>query len=144
MHSLNTDDVIALPGQSLTTLELAVLEGLSNGNSPADIAAATGNSPAAIRTAELNARDKLGAKTHPHMIARGFVLGVLLPRALCLLVALASAIDHGPAQRLRMPRNGRAPSSLVRSTRASSGRGRGARESVVFLQAQLGQQLTAA
>jgi DNA-binding CsgD family transcriptional regulator len=144
MHSLRTDDVIAQPGQNLTPLELAVLEGLANGNSPAAIAAATGSSPATIRTAELNARDKLGAKTHPHMIARGFILGVLLPRALCLLVALMAAGEHNPAQRLRMPRNGRAPTTLVRNARASSGRGRAVRESAGLLQAQFGQALITA
>lgn len=56
------------------------------------------------------------------MIARGFVLGVLLPRALCLMVAIMAAGDHNPAQRIRMPRNTRAPSSLVRLVRAGSGR----------------------
>lgn len=144
MQSLKTDDVIAQPGQNLTALELAVLEGLANGNSPAAIAAATGRSAATIRAAELEARDKLGAKTHPHMIARGFILGVLLPRALCLLVAVMAAGDHNPAQRLRMPRNARTPTTLVRNTRASSGRGRAVRESVAILQAQLGQQLITA
>jgi DNA-binding CsgD family transcriptional regulator len=123
MHSLRIDDVLAQPGQNLTTLELAVLEAMANGNSPSAIAAATGCAPGIIRNAELNARDKLGAKTQPHMIARGFVLGVLLPRALCLLVAIMAAGEHNPAQRVRMPRNSRAPSSLVRLTRASSGRG---------------------
>jgi DNA-binding CsgD family transcriptional regulator len=125
MPLLRTDDVIAQPGQNLTELELTVLEALANGNSPSAIAAATQNSPAIIRAAELNARDKLGAVTHPHMIARGFVLGVLLPRALCLLVALMAAGEHTSAQRTRMPRNSRAPSSLVRLTRSSTGRGRG-------------------
>lgn len=135
MQSLRTDDVIAQPGQGLTALELAVLEGLANGNSPAQIASATGTDPGVIRTAELNARDKLGAKTHPHMIARGFVLGVLLPRALCLLAAIMAAGEHNPAQRIRMPSNSRAPATLVRSTRAASGRGSSARESLASLQA---------
>lgn len=135
------DDVYAQAGQNLTPLELAVLEGLANGYSPNTIAARVGVEPAAMRTAEMSIRRKLGAKTHPHMIARGFILGVLLPRALCLLVAVMAAGDHNPAQRLRMPRNGRAPTTLVRNARASSGRGRAVRESVAILQAQLGQQL---
>jgi DNA-binding CsgD family transcriptional regulator len=107
MQSLRTDDVIAQPGQNLTDFELTVLEGLANGNSPADIAAATQCTPAVIRAAELNARDKLGAKTHPHMIARGFVLGVLLPRALCLLVVIMAAGDFNPGHRVRLSRTGR-------------------------------------
>lgn len=105
--TLRDDDVIAVPGQCLTALELKVLEGLANGNSPTAIAAAAGTSPGIIREAELNARDKLGAKTHPHMIARGFVLGVLLPRALCLLVLFMAAGDFHPTQRARLPRTGR-------------------------------------
>lgn len=122
MRSLRTDDVIAQPGQNLTPFELTVLAALANGNSPAQIAEATGATPATIRAAELDARDKLGASTHPHMIARGFILGVLLPRALCMFVAFASAIDYSPAQRVRIPRPTRPATSLARTTRAASGR----------------------
>lgn len=106
MHSLKSDDVLAQPGQNLTPFELTVLEAMANGNSPTAIAAATGQHPTLVRAAELNARDKLGAHTHPHMIARGFILGVLLPRALCLLVVILAAGDHAPAYRVRL-RSGR-------------------------------------
>lgn len=118
MQTLNSDDVLALPGQNLTALELTVLEGLANGNSPSAIAAATGCTPGVIRAAELNARDKLGAKTHPHMIARGFVLGVLLPRALCLLVVLMAAGDLNPGHRTRLPRTGRSGRETAYTLRA--------------------------
>lgn len=120
MHSLKTDDVLAQPGQNLTPFELTVLEAIANGNSPAAIAAATGQPPAIVREAELDARDKLGAHTHPHMIARGFILNVLLPRALCLLVLIMAAGDFNPAYRVRLPRGGRSGRETSYSLRATA------------------------
>lgn len=101
------EDVMTAPGQNLTSFELAVLGDLANGYSPSEIARRTQQPPGNVRAAEIEARKKLGAKTHPHMIARGFVLGVLLPRALCLLVLFMAAGDFHPAQRARLPRTGR-------------------------------------
>lgn len=101
------EDVMTQPGQNLTALELEVLGDLANGYSPSEISRRTQQPASIVRAAEINARAKLGAKTHPHMIARGFVLGVLLPRALCLLVLFMAAGDNNPAYRVRLPRAGR-------------------------------------
>lgn len=112
------DDVIAQPGQNLTELERAVLCGLANGKPPSAISAELHQSAGVIRIAELDARAKLGAKTQAHMIARGFVLGVLLPRALCLLVVLMAAGDLNPGHRTRLPRTGRSGRETAYTLRA--------------------------
>lgn len=117
------DDVIGQPGQSLTAGELAVLVGLANGNAPAAVASATQLDALAVRDLEMSARRKLGATTQPHMIARGFVLGVLLPRALCALIAASCVTisDHN-SNRHRSTSRARTPSTLARNTRSSGGR----------------------
>lgn len=127
MH-LNTDDVIAVPGQNLTALQRDVLMAMANGNGNAAIMQATQLDAASLRMVELEIRDKLGAKTPSHMVARGFVLGVLLPRALCMVLVTCCAIanDHC-SNRNRSPMRSRVPETLARLTRAASSNGRNGR-----------------
>lgn len=116
------DDVIGVPGQALTWRELRVLVGLADGETPNTIAAAINSDKVAIRYIEASIKAKLGAKTHPHMIARGFTLGVLFPRALCVLLAIiCTAQSDLDATRTRSPRNSRAPSTYSRLARPSAG-----------------------
>lgn len=124
------EDVVGVPGQALTWRELRVLVGLADGENPNTIAAAISSDKIAIRYIEASIKAKLGAKTHPHMIARGFTLGVLFPRALCVLLALACVAESDfDAVRNRTPSRSRAPSSLTRLTRAGTGSSRGGRRS---------------
>lgn len=118
-----TDDVIGQAGQNLNSLELAVLVGMANGNPPSAIAEAAQLTPVDVRGLELSARAKLGARTQPHMIARGFTLGVLLPRALCVLLAFLSVAESDlSALRVRTPRNLRPTVAQVRPGNASGSR----------------------
>lgn len=126
--TLTTDDVIAVPGQNLTPLQCDILAAMANGNNQAAILKATQLDAASLRLAELEIRDKLGAKTPGHMVARGFVLGVLLPRALCMVVATCCALaDDHSANRNRSPLRSRTPETLIRLARASSSSGRNGR-----------------
>lgn len=120
MH-LKTDDVLVVPGQNLTPLQCTVLGAIANGNNQAAILQATQLDAPSLRLLELEMRDKLGAKTPGHMVARGFVLGVLLPRALCMMVATCCALasDHN-SNRNRSPLRSRVPVSLARLARATS------------------------
>ena len=128
MHHLNTDDVIAVPGQNLSPLQLDILAAMANGNNQAAILQATHLDAASLRMAELEIRDKLGAKTPGHMIARGFVLGVLLPRALCMMIATCCALaDDHSSNRNRSPQRSRVPETLTRLARAASSNGRNGR-----------------
>lgn len=121
MTALNTDDVIGQPGQNLSDLELGVLVAMANGNALNAIQSATQTDSATLRMVELQVRAKLGAKTPAHMVARGFVLGVLLPRALCALLATSCIVanDHN-SNRNRTPNRSRVPTSITRMTRATS------------------------
>lgn len=76
------EEVIGLPGQSLSWAELRVLVGLADGETPSGIGKAISADKTSVMLYERSIKAKLGAKTHPHMISRGFTLGVLLPRAL--------------------------------------------------------------
>lgn len=116
------EDVIGRPGQALSGIELRVLVGLADGETPNAISEAIGADKNAIRHYEASIKAKLGAKTHPHMISRGFTLGVLVPRALSLLLAFLCASEHmDDANRNSTRRTGRtAPES--RLARASIGR----------------------
>lgn len=127
MH-LNTDDVIAVPGQNLTALQCDILAAMANGNNQAAIMRATQLDAVGLRMAELEIRDKLGAKTPGHMVARGFILGVLLPRALCMVLVTCCALanDHN-SNRSRNPMRSRVPETLARITRAASSNGRNGR-----------------
>lgn len=127
MYTLKTDDVIGTPGQNLSELELDVLVAMANGNPLNTIQTATQTDSATLRMVEMQVRAKLGAKTPGHMIARGFILGVLLPRALCALLATSCAVanDHN-SNRHRTPTRSRIPTSLTRVTR-TTGNGRSGR-----------------
>lgn len=120
------EDVIGLPGQALNSAELRVLVGLADGQTPNTIGALLGVDSCGFRLMEKTIKAKLGAKTHPHMIARAFTLGVLIPRALCLLLSVICAAEHtDDGNRNQTRRNSRsAPASrLARSnaTRTASG-----------------------
>ncbi|MNT74517.1 hypothetical protein D3C72_2133420 [compost metagenome] len=101
---------------------------MANGNNQAAILQATNLDAASLRMAELEIRDKLGAKTPGHMVARGFVLGVLLPRALCAILATCCVLanDHS-SNRNRNTERSRVPESLARITRSGSNNGRNGR-----------------
>lgn len=120
------EDVIGRPGQTLSHAELRVLVGLADGETPNTIGALLGVDSSSFRLIERTIKAKLGAKTHPHMIARAFTLGVLIPRALCLLLSVLCATEHtDDGNRNQTRRNSRtAPASrLARNTlsRTSSG-----------------------
>lgn len=120
------EDVIGRPGQALSHAELRVLVGLADGETPNAIGALISADKNTFRLLESTIKAKLGAKTHPHMIARAFTLGVLIPRALCLLLSVLCATEQtDDGNRNQTRRNSRsAPASrLARNTlsRASSG-----------------------
>lgn len=116
------DDVIGLPGQALTPEEIAHLVALANGNAPSHITTLHGTSRAAQQEIESSLRAKLGALTKPHIIARAFVLGVIAPRALCLLLAALSIhANPGDLMITRTPRPSRTPVSSQRNVRSQAG-----------------------
>jgi DNA-binding CsgD family transcriptional regulator len=126
VEEIQGEEVIGRPGQNLTIKELLVLVGLADGNSPSEIGAKIEADKLTVRHLEMSTKAKLGAKTHPHMIARGFTLGVLIPRALCLLLAVLSvSAGDFDGMRNRSPRNGRAPSNHSRMVRSGRSGGRG-------------------
>lgn len=125
---IHGEEVIGRPGQALSTTELRVLVGLAEGETPNTIGALLGLDSNGFRLTERNIKAKLGAKTHPHMMSRAFTLGVLIPRALCLLLSVLAAAEHtDDSNRNQTRRNSRtAPASrLARNTisRAASGPG---------------------
>jgi DNA-binding CsgD family transcriptional regulator len=122
------EEVIGRPGQALNAAELRVLVGLADGETPNTIGALLGVNSEGFRLLERNIKAKLGAKTHPHMMSRAFTLGVLIPRALCLLLSVLCATEHSDdSNRNQTRRNSRtAPASrLARNTisRTASGPG---------------------
>lgn len=120
------EDVVGIPGQNLTQTELRVIVGLANGKAPSVIGAEVQADTLSMRHLEASIKAKLGAKTHPHMIARGFTLGVLFPRALCMLLAVLSAAENDhDAFRTRSQRRSRTPITYTRITRTSATGGRG-------------------
>lgn len=128
MIALKNDDVIGAPGQNLSELEHTILVAMANGNTQPEIMEAIQTDPATFRLIEMQVRKKLGAITPGHMISRGFVLGVLIPRALCLLLSTLCAVESADdGNRNSTRRNSRtAPTSrLARNSvsRAASGSG---------------------
>lgn len=122
MQDVISEDVIGLTGQNLTKDELLVLVGLANGDSPNKIGASLNADALAMRHIEASIKAKLGAKTQPNMIARGFTLGVLVPRALCLLLSVLCATEHTSdtnRNQTRRPRNS-SESRLTRSSNSNS------------------------
>lgn len=122
------EEVIGRPGQALNNAELRVLVGLADGETPNTIGALLGVNSEGFRLLERNIKAKLGAKTHPHMMSRAFILGVLIPRALCLLLSVLCATEQtDDGNRNQTRRNSRsAPSSrLARNTTARTASGSG-------------------
>lgn len=124
---IHGEDVIGIPSQNLTHTELRVLVGYAEGLAPSAIATSISAGSAALRSIEANIRAKLGARTQPHMIARAFTLGVLIPRALCLLLAAINALEGThDALRTRNTRRSRSTPSIHlvmrRAAPAASGR----------------------
>lgn len=115
------EEVVGLPGQNLTQDELLVLTSLANGDSPNKIGACLKVDTPTLRHIESSIKAKLGAKTHPHMIARGFTLGVLFSRALCLFLAVISVAEHpGDTMRTRSGRRSRTVPTSTRVVRVAS------------------------
>ncbi len=117
-QTITGNDVIGQPGQSLSADELTVLVMLADGEKPSDIANAVGVDRFGLRHIESALQAKLGGKSKPHMIARGFILDVLAPRALCLLLAFLSIGITPDGHTIRAPRRGRTPVSSVRASRS--------------------------
>lgn len=119
---LISEDVFGLPGQNLTADELLVLVALANGNSPDLIGHVLNADSRAIRYIESSIKNKLGAKTHPHMITRGFTLGLLMSQALCLLLCIMSVAElNQDFTRPRSQRRARTMAEHSRTYRLNSG-----------------------
>jgi DNA-binding CsgD family transcriptional regulator len=135
---IHGEDVIGRPGQALSGTELRVLVGLADGETPSAIGEAIGADKNTFRHLESVIKAKLGAKTHPHMIARGFTLGVLIPRAICLLLSVLAALEHiDDGNRNQTRRGGRTvPASRIARVNMSraSGGSSGQSENVQFAQ----------
>ncbi|MNM21435.1 hypothetical protein D3C81_317950 [compost metagenome] len=116
------EDVIGQAGQNLTTRELIVLAGLADGLKPSEVAARVGVERDDLGDIESAIRAKLGAKSKPHMIARGFVLGVLIPRCLSLLLAMTfvAELDHSHDLRNRTQRRSREANGTARVIRSAA------------------------
>jgi len=120
-------DVIGIPGQNLNSAELFVLVGIADGTPAQKIAEELNVDHYAVRDVEAAVQAKLGAKNKAHMITRGFTLGVLVPNALCMLLALCAVleIDH-TFTRPRTPRRQRGGAEVVRVLRMAPSGGRAA------------------
>ena len=81
-------EVIGIPGQCLSPRELRYIVSLADGETTGQTAQAVGLRIDELPFVESIVKRKFGAKTRCHMIARGFILGVLKPRALCAYTAL--------------------------------------------------------
>lgn len=114
------EDVLGLPGQMLTAEELNTLVGLADGIPTVKLAQQLGLDEYTVGQIERVIQRKLGARNRLHMITRGFTLGVLVPRALCLLLCVVSAleVDHD-LFRQRFQRRPRTNNEVVRILRIS-------------------------
>lgn len=121
-------EVVGMPGQNLTQHELFVLVGLAEGIPSQVIAERMNAEPIALRQVESAIQAKLGAKNKAHMITRGFTLGVLVPNALCLLLAIINALeidtDFMRPRSQRRSRTGGEITRMVRTSPGSAGQGR--------------------
>ncbi len=111
------EDVIGRPGQELSSVELLALVGLADGVPAAIISEQLSVDDFTIHQIERAIQGKLGAKNRLHMITRGFTLGVLIPRALCVLLCLGAALeaDHD----FTRPRSNRRSRSSFESARVA-------------------------
>lgn len=132
------EDVVATPGQALNDDELTLLFMLADGHVPSTIERTLNTDRIGVRHIERGLQAKLGAKNKVHIITRGFVLGVLAPRALCLLLAMLSVGVTPDGHPLRAPRRGRTPITATRSAqkRASTSGGNHGHFPTVVLYAQ--------
>lgn len=137
-QALVGEDVMATPGQCLEQDELALLFMLAEGRTPSDIERTLNTDRLGVRHIERGLQAKLGAKNKLHIITRGFVLGVLAPRALCLLLAFLSVGVTPDGHPLRAPRRGRTPVTATRSAqkRASTNGGNNGHIPNIYLYAQ--------
>lgn len=106
------NEVIAHPGRGLTAVELGVLLLHGEGESNSRIMAASGLDQMGLHMTEKQLRAKIGARTPTHMISRAFQLGILTSRALCLLLAIASA-DYDNGIKNRSPIKGGRPGTVL-------------------------------
>jgi len=83
------EEVIVEPGQGLDNRELRYLLGLADGESNEELASVIGVRREELPFIEASIRNKLGAKTKSHMIARAFNFGVLKTRAIAALALVA-------------------------------------------------------
>lgn len=120
------EDVIGLPGQTLSSTELLALVGLADGTPTPVLAKQLQLDDFALNQIERGIQQKLGAKNRLHMVTRGFTLGVLVPRALCMLLCLSAVleVDHD-ALRPRTQRRSRSSVETVRITRTTPQAGAG-------------------
>lgn len=113
------DDVIGLPGQNLTDDELALLVAQANGRKPSEIQQDLGFDAFTVTQLERTTRAKLGAGTKPHTMSRAFILGVLAPRALCLLLCIFSINAYHTDGTQRVPKRSRAPITAMSGARST-------------------------
>lgn len=121
-REIQGEEVIGRLSQALNDTELRVLVALADGESPNTIGNLLGIDSNSFRFLERNIKAKLGAKTQPHMMSRAFTLGVLIPRALCLLLSVLCATEHVDDGNRNQTRRGGRTAPASRLARASVGR----------------------
>lgn len=97
---ISGEEVLGLPGQNLSAEELRLLVMLADGESNQAMSDALSMPVPALRFVENSAVRKLGARSRSHLISRAFMLGVLLPRALAVSLAvllLIGLVQHAMA-----------------------------------------------
>lgn len=120
------EDVIGRPGQELTSTELLALVGLADGVPTAILSEQLCVDQFTVNQIERAIQGKLGAKNRLHMITRGFTLGVLISRALCVLLCLGAALEADQDfTRPRSQRRSRSNIETVRIARLPSAAGPG-------------------
>lgn len=121
MDPIIGNDVIGLPGQNLNLTELKVLVGLADGETPTQIARSIDTDTIGLRYIERNIQGKLNGKTKTHIITRGFVTGVLITRALCLLLVFCMTVGNNSDVTRTRTRTRTRTSRTVRVRTRSSG-----------------------
>ncbi len=101
--------------------EQALLMGYAHGQSAERIASNIDCSRADLRTIELNARAKLGAKNSGHLMSRAWELGIF-KNTLCLLLAVLAINPSDSAIRINRTRSNRTPNTITRLATGQAGR----------------------
>ncbi len=122
MNTITGNDVIGIEGQHLTHDELKTLVGLADGDTPSQMQAALNTDVIGLRQLERNLKLKLGAKTKTHIISRGFVTGVLMTRALCLLLASVAVMQSTGSEDFMRTRTRIRTTRTVRTNSGQIGR----------------------